>query len=751
MIRALDISSFSVLALAATGLLSLFTPAVRGQTPGQAVDFPAFSVGTTRKVQFTADAEIDLAGAFDNEPDRQRRYLEQLRDWCLLTVVTDSNLPAKAVSEATYDLPTVRQEGLRRVSSFDYGDTRSRVVSDTDVVALVPKATGPERADHLGHIADEQRKNLGEIPGTVHVFEYVLKPEQGYAEVTRLPAVRGVDLFTASYGYHERTIRSRQDLERLLGEIDDLTAARRDKSVVTLGGRSMLATTSHNKISLEQVATIWRGQQGLPEYQGVGFSLDPRLDVTKAALRFDSDFAAPLRRLYADSSLIEKARVILTQPLPKSPQGKADQVFEFTKATLAACEKSADPDKCFEMMDSALLDSSYQVARYDGHNLAGTEVGMILFYTDLLMKLWSFDFASSAPRQIPGFPVQPEMHLSPVYRGEVERAPGTRLWLEPLDRGYQITDKRDSIHFARTATRVSARAHNSLVGDRDFEPNIFERVFIDWWNDHYEEIARYEPQYQRLNEIVKWGVVVAWLDLENNLNSLAFLSSSAENPVPVSRNHQLPSWKDRHAAELTFKSWDMIQFDRPEQARAEFESLALLISRPIPYFSGPLLFQGGVTLSTRAAVAERAALSGRLGSLEATARRAGVDTRLTSMPYGRLRMTDATTYEFKNYSQQAVSTLARAKPSARLRDAFGEIENIGFDRTIRRTTDGLFLRTRTESSAAKFAGELGELKISRVGDNYRVAWQSRDLDLRLFAGAKDELHAGHDPGPVRES
>lgn len=45
-------------------------------------------------------------------------------------------------------------------------------------------------------------------------------------------------------------------------------------------------------------------------------------------------------------------------------------------------------------------------ARYNDDLLPGTEVGMVLFYTDLMMKLWAFDYENSAPsEQVPGVSV----------------------------------------------------------------------------------------------------------------------------------------------------------------------------------------------------------------------------------------------------------------------------------------------------------------------------------------------------------
>ena len=40
-----------------------------------------------------------------------------------------------------------------------------------------------------------------------------------------------------------------------------------------------------------------------------------------------------------------------------------------------------------ELLQGLLQRYSYQAARYDGP-LDGTEVGMVLFYTDLLAKMW---------------------------------------------------------------------------------------------------------------------------------------------------------------------------------------------------------------------------------------------------------------------------------------------------------------------------------------------------------------------------
>ena len=68
-----------------------------------------------------------------------------------------------------FDLPPIRRGVLVPVASFENGETRSRVIGESEVLALIPAGDEARRAGDLAHVADEHRKNLGEIPRTVHV------------------------------------------------------------------------------------------------------------------------------------------------------------------------------------------------------------------------------------------------------------------------------------------------------------------------------------------------------------------------------------------------------------------------------------------------------------------------------------------------------------------------------------------------------------------------------------------------------
>ena len=193
----------------------------------------------------------------------------------------------------------------------------------------------------------------------------------------------------------------------------------------------------------------------------------------------------------------------------------AKDIGAFLTVLDQACTKMvADESRCGDMNRSLVKSHRFQAARYDG-TLQGTEVGMVLFYTDLLMKLWAQDYERATPRAVTGFPNRTAIEVAAIYRTEVRDAPTTRLWLGSLSDGYQTASGGSEMLFARIATRVFAVPNDAITGEdrKDTtEPHIYNRIFMTWWNDHYEEVARYEPEYERLNEIMKWSQLISWLN-----------------------------------------------------------------------------------------------------------------------------------------------------------------------------------------------------------------------------------------------
>jgi hypothetical protein len=732
--KVLHRASLLLLVLAVIVFSFAFFPTEATQHGMSETSFRDFPLGQPRTITFSGLDDAEVASAFKSEAGRLRHRLDQLRDWTLLAAISGSRLTPREMNESTYDLPIVRREIFRRATSFEHGDTRSRVIGNSDVLALIPASSPAEQKDYLAYIADEQRKNLGDIPARLIVFEYRLIAAQNQATITRQEPIAGKSLYTDAYGYVEREMHTFEDLRDFLDAVDVLSFAQRSRGTLVLGGRKLFAR-SYRKIGVEEVATIWRGQQGLPDDQGCGFSLDPRLDMTKVAAAYETQIVPAMRMHLVAPKLIEHARTVLTKAPGMDWRERTKQETEFVLTLLAGCHAAPDPQLCSQVIGDVLWQHSFQTARYEGNQLAGTEVGMVLFYTDLLMKLWSFDFADSAPRRVPGFPVESDMQFSLVHKQDRERAPGARLWLGPLETGYHVSADQEIVIFARNATRVFARAHDFFSRQDktdDPEPEVFTRLFINWWNDHYEEIARYEPEYERLNEIMKWSILITWLDLNKTSNLLQVLSDRSANAVSVVRTYHFPDWGLQRYRQglLTFESWDKLQFDPPNKQRSATEALEIVRSKELSFFGGPTWWEGGVSLANKAAIGERAALGRGVELVVPGARRAGLDGTRSSLNIGRLKTLEATEYEFRNFSQEAVSTLTRVKPSARLRDSFGELQNVGFDRSLRRTPDGLVMRARVEEARRTgIVGDFGDLRVTHGPDGIQIGWRPRELDL----------------------
>src|SRR5262249_30137285 len=145
---------------------------------------------------------------------------------------------------------------------------------------------------------------------------------------------------------------------------------------------------------------------------------------------------------------------------------------------------------------------SFQQARYDGE-LQGTEVGMILFYSDLLAKLWVLDHAHTAPvRHLKGFPTLLAVHPAAIYQQERRTSSYSRLWFGPDRTAFQMAQDSDSLFFTFNATRIYAASSNPLEPGVEVNADPVVSTVIGWWDRHYAEIAEHEQEYQRLSEVV---------------------------------------------------------------------------------------------------------------------------------------------------------------------------------------------------------------------------------------------------------
>jgi len=236
-------------------------------------------------------------------------------------------------------------------------------------------------------------------------------------------------------------------------------------------------------------------------------------------------------------------------------------------------------------------DSRVQCARYEG--VAGTQVGMTLFYTDLLAKLWeSTDYGLSAPiLEVPGFLTAPRVDLPASYREEMKRMLGTRLWFGPRANGVsRVTIPRGTrFAFEHRFSRIYAAGHNYERPGLEEQPPEDSRRTFGWWDRHFDEVADYEPQYHRQNQIMKWALVTAALTDAPVAHYL--------HDIGVPRGAQFRDWQRAHRDQLRFsESLPVVHAAIPGK-----ECIPIIASYGYQVAGTERYLSGGVSTTTRAA------------------------------------------------------------------------------------------------------------------------------------------------------
>jgi hypothetical protein len=375
----------------------------------------------------------------------------------------------------------------------------------------------------------------------------------------------------------------------------------------------------------------------------------------------------------------------------------------------------------------------FQAARYDGP-LNGTQVGMTLFYTDLLAKLWALDFLGHTPSGVvEDFEPMTRVSVSPVFRAELIKLPSTRLWFGYEDNGFQIT-RQQSMYFARNATRIYAASKNPLLPGQEVPPNAKSEAFLGWWNDHYEEVARFEPQYQRLNEIMKWSLLIGWLNQTNEGHKLNFLAS-----LPVGHQAWFPDWA-KSTGDLKFSEWDKVGFYPRDYKGSTTEAMPILSSLPYRSVGDTAVWHlsGGVSLASKDIFRSRAAL---VEDLNPSALRSGLDYGKVTRGADEIVTLRGTRYAFEKGSPGVATLKSVGDVKAfKFRGRYGELASGDFERTISR--DGAVTRIGTRTTG----GEIGSFESVPLPskNGLQIGWRSRGIDNgyafgRRISSAGDDL------------
>jgi hypothetical protein len=759
-------------------------PVVQAPPPPREA-FSAFPVGKARTIDF-------LMGKGLRDRLTPREQADQLRDWLLAAVVSDANLDVDSLNKVLFDLPLLRHGYLRPVANFEYGVTRSCFLPDNQVVALVPRprpGQEAQRKDHLAHIADEHRKNAGYTPAAMLVFEYDLDVQRGLATVTRKDRLDGADLFKKDYGYQQGTIASLGELKKFLAEVDDVTFSSFEEGKLVLGGRKLLGRR-YRGIRLEDVAAIWQAQadadkqleefvekprrEFVKRWTGVrarskeelerlqlqakeegealkksiaqtikekglvphlGFSLDTKFDHARLRAHFARTIEPRLRKLLGDPALplneedIRGAKAALDRDDESTLLGLLHRLTRPQVNVRARTTARALANGLFRD-----LSLRYQEARYDGRLLRGTEVGMVMFYTDLLEKLWALNYAESTPRDIPDFRPATHVILSPAYARQEAEHPGTRIWFAPDERNFQFADEKATLLFARNATRLFSASSNQLRPTDEVPPGPSSEAFDGWWNDHFEEVARYEPEYERLNQVMKWTTLVVWLNgtPKGGSEALSFLRD-----VRVKRDLWFPQWMKAYP-ELKFKRFDSIKFF-PKPAGGPANERMPILRSPSWDWMAETPMSGGVPLPGKASVEARIPLP-RPTVLPEWVPTRGVNPKSLVEGRGRsLQTVRRITYQFERTGPGRASTRATldvpaaARSRTKLRAREAELAGMtggsstSFVRTVEQSRNSTSLRAEVDFGGT-VRPEIGAVTIRKKVNGFGVEFHPRDVD-----------------------
>lgn len=338
-----------------------------------------------------------------------------------------------------------------------------------------------------------------------------------------------------------------------------------------------------------------------------------------------------------------------------------------------------------------------QCARYDGA-LQGTEVGMTLFYTDLLMKLWSFSYQNQQP-DVKGFIPETKFPVDPVYWEEIRKYPSTRGWLGGKVAGLSYDDGGDTIRFAPVATRLYDASSNPLLNGKEVQPNFSSKRFSSWWNAHYWEVANYEPQYHRLNQIMKWSAVIG---------------SFKDNP-PAAIN---TVGAQPYVSNLRFNEWWPTRNDLKVHAQVPFfqvtgertECMAILQSDLFEGMGGIGMFSGGVSTFGEADLAIRKLSDARRSLISETARQSAVDYN-QSAEVGKIVVPNEGEFDLRSPNK------AHFAPDPRMQTGFG--------------SPGLQERGYLQSLDTAFSGGESQVSVSAQAGPTKLY----DVSVRNNAGA----------------
>jgi hypothetical protein len=145
--------------------------------------------------------------------------------------------------------------------------------------------------------------------------------------------------------------------------------------------------------------------------------------------------------------------------------------------------------------------------------------------------------AGNPSGMVPGF-VSDLVARTPIGHCRAGEESG-RLWFGLREEA--VRARQDRIELGSLATRLFSLVRDAQVEGKEVEPSYSFGRIMWWWDRHYITMADYEPQYHRLDQLMRWGAAIAWLvnregprlpevPLNSNDSGLRFFAWLAAHP-----------------------------------------------------------------------------------------------------------------------------------------------------------------------------------------------------------------------------
>jgi hypothetical protein len=431
--------------------------------------------------------------------------------------------------------------------------TNEHIATIWQAYGQIEMAQDRENARYQSFISNLADQELAEISGTRPNLFGLRAPGNGFRLDPRSSGGLG-DLHTRS---EEAVSELRQAVHKRIHEaIQEIEKERRTCNLAI--GVSELRNKANKTLPEERALFLWNAVQKFhdaPSEQerslvrgALGFSLDPAFrfkELEDSFARYVGDHSRPLAAALAEheDAIVADIR-----------RGQEQLLRCYLRESTSYIDDEATRLGVLRAAYAAIFDrASYQTARYDG-GLAGTEVGQVLFYTDLLAKLYGMDFDGTATQaygeRIPDWIPAAFQIPDPVHREQDQQVPETRMWFGIRNDSFQVEGA--TVNFGPTATRVFALSHGIADEEEEVQPSSINEKWVSFFNNYYDEIAESETRYDELNQIIKWSLA---LDVVYKHKPVGLPLFAALEREPVRRDLWFPNWVRDNIPNAENLSW----------------------------------------------------------------------------------------------------------------------------------------------------------------------------------------------------